>query len=147
MFTHRDIVPSLFTARLFRFHLRDQVEHHLVAEHPAPGEVLAVDGHWNNYHRKRFQWPEQNPRNTQCLCGFGYVSLVLLPLLRLVRSMPLNRGVARTQCPGLIGCRIFNDQTAASAVQMAALRTRDYRLCDPLVSAVLAFVSGRRGVA
>src|SRR5260370_41815865 len=34
----------------------------------------------------------------------------------------------------------------ASSVQMAALRTRDHCLRSPLVSAVLAFVSGRRGI-
>src|SRR5258708_35402573 len=44
-------------------------------------------------------------------------------------------------------CSTFHDQTAPGAVQMAALRTRDHCLCSPLVSAVLAFVSGRRGIA
>src|SRR5713101_2395116 len=39
------------------------------------------------------------------------------------------------------------DQNAAGAVKMAALRTRDHCLRSPLVSAVLAFVSGRRGIA
>ena len=48
--------------------------------------------------------------------------------------------VAKTQWTSLPGCSIFHDQTA-SAVQMAALRTRDYCLRGPLVSAVLAFVS------
>src|SRR5258708_31600797 len=44
-------------------------------------------------------------------------------------------------------CSTFHDQTAPGAVQLAALRTRDHCLRGPLVSTVLALVSGRRGIA
>src|SRR5260370_35646353 len=70
-----------------------------------------------------------------------------IPAWTTIAASSIDSCVAKTQRTSLIFCSTFHEQTMASAVQMAALRTRDHCLRSPLVSAVLAFVSGRRGIA
>src|SRR6266851_695707 len=92
--------------------------------------------------------PHKNNQRVVSQCSAARSRPMRVPVKKQIRHIVLEEVgcVAKTQWTSLPGCSIFHDQTA-SAVQMAALRTRDYCLRGPLVSAVLAFVSGCRGIA
>jgi hypothetical protein len=53
-------VFCFFAAGLRGIQLRDEIEHHLLQNFRAFGQLFAVDGHYNNYGRKCRRTPAEN---------------------------------------------------------------------------------------